>query len=150
MLPTPIILLISAVGLILLSVIAYISTGSFMSVIVILTLAIVIFIVLQQLGVLVINTKTTDDSADVTVDFYEKGPAPAPPSVEVIPAKVIAPKEVFYVSGNDYTYDDAAAVCAAYNLPFYMCRYSVFFRPNGTYYQIDTIIPLNYVIPVHI
>ena len=108
MLSTPIILLIVVVGLVVASLIAYIATGSIISVFVVLTLAILVAYILQKMGVLVINTANNE------IDFHEKIPAPSNPPVAILPNKMISPKEVFYVSGNEYTYDDAAAVCAAY------------------------------------
>jgi hypothetical protein len=68
---------------------------------------------LIKMGVLDINF--TDSGLDIK--FHEEDPIPSPaqqPSEkkEWVP---ITNSEVFYVSGNDYTYDDAKAVCVALN-----------------------------------
>lgn len=113
MLPTPTILLVAIVGLLLLTFLVYVSTGSIMSVLVVITLAVVLFVVLQQLGILKFDYS---DKSGLDVSFFERVPAPAPskPIIPVTKSMPIEKKEVFYVSGNDYTYEDAAAVCAAY------------------------------------
>ena len=80
-----------------------------MAAIVVLLLAGVLGYVLFKLGVLKVSSST--DGIDI--GFYEKAPAPAP-AIAVTPQSIEQP-EVFYVSGNDYTYDDAPAVCAAYD-----------------------------------
>lgn len=109
MLPLPTILMIVAAGVVLLSVVVGISTGSFLSVLVVLTLAGIIVFLLYQYGTIKVS-KTGDE---IDVGFYEKAVIPAPAKT-LLPAS-IEMKEVFYVSGNDYTYDEAAAVCAAYD-----------------------------------
>jgi len=109
MLPVPTIILISICGLALLTVIVTVSTGNIMAAIVVLLLAGVLGYVLFKLGVLKVSSST--DGIDI--GFYEKAPAPAP-AVAITPHSIEQP-EVFYVSGNDYTYDDAPAVCAAYD-----------------------------------
>lgn len=95
-------------ALLLLTVIVYVSTSSIMAVLVVLTLAAIMGFVLQRLGILKVTT-----SDGLNISFYEKAPAPSPPKV-VLPAMNIEQKEVFYISGNDYTYEEAPAVCAAY------------------------------------
>ena len=110
MLPTPTILLVGAVALVLLTVITAVSTGSFLAVLVVLALAGIVVYVLNQLGYLNVTSK------DSTLDIQWHESAPAPASAKAIPVmKTLEEKEVFYVSGNDYTYDEAAAVCAAYD-----------------------------------
>jgi len=108
MLPTPTVILVSAVGLVLLSVIIFISSGSFMSVIVVLSLVGILGYILNILGVLKIDLS----GGGVDISFFEKSPSPAGKASSYSP---IEKKEVFYISGNNYTYDEAAAVCAAYN-----------------------------------
>lgn len=108
---TPEILIYAIVGILLVSVIVFVTTQSIMSVLVVLTLVCILAYVLNALGILKIRL-TKDDGLDV--GFYESIPAPAPPPKQIIPVK-IEKNEVFYVSGNDYTYNDAPAVCAAYN-----------------------------------
>jgi hypothetical protein len=103
--------MVAIAGLVLLSIITIISTGSILSLLVVLGLAGLLVYVLQQNGYLKIDT--TDGKLDIS--FYESAPAPA--STPVIPpqAAPLEQKEVFHVGGNDYVYDDAPAVCAAYD-----------------------------------
>jgi hypothetical protein len=108
MLPVPTIFLSAIAGLVLLTVIVFISSGSLISALVVLVLACVLIFVLYKLGILNITTS----SAGIDVSFHEKAPAPAAP-ISVVPDS-LEKKEVFFISGNDYTYDDAPAVCAAY------------------------------------
>ena len=95
-------------GLALLSVIVVVSTGSVVSLLVVLLLVGLIGFVLFKMGVLTFKSKGNE----LDIGFYEKAPAPA----EAIPItpQSLEKKEVFFVSENDYTYDDAPAVCAAY------------------------------------
>lgn len=108
MLPVPTIFLSAIAGLVLLTAIVFISSGSPISALVVLVLACVLIFVLYKLGILDITTS----SAGIDVSFHEKAPAPAAP-ISVVPDS-LEKKEVFFISGNDYTYDDAPAVCAAY------------------------------------
>jgi hypothetical protein len=108
MLPVPTIFMIAISGLVLLTVIVFISTSNFMSALVVLVLAGVLIFVLYKLGILSVSTS----SSGLDIAFHENGPAPAAP-ISVVP-DTLEQKEVFFISGNDYTYDDAPAVCAAY------------------------------------
>jgi hypothetical protein len=110
MLPTPIIILISIVALILLTVVVYVSTGSIISVLVVISLIVILGAVLQKLGIL----KMSFANGGLDISFMEQAPAPAPAATKQIMKTPIEKKEVFYVAGNDYTYEDAPAVCAAY------------------------------------
>lgn len=97
-------------GLALLSVVVLISTGNIVSLVVVLSLAGLIGFVLFKMGVL--NIKTSPSGLDI--GFYEKTPAPAE-AISITPQpQSLEKNEVFFISGNDYTYDDAPAVCAAY------------------------------------
>jgi hypothetical protein len=112
----PTILMLVMAGLALLTVIAFVSTGNFMATFVILLLAGVIGFVLFKMGV--VNVSTSQSGLDI--GFYEKAPAPASGKQISITtpqaqSQSLEQKEVFYVSGNEYTYDDAPAVCAAYD-----------------------------------
>jgi hypothetical protein len=108
--PVPTILMVAMAALSLLTVIAFVSTGNIMATLVILLLVGIVGVVLYRLGV--INVTTTASGVDF--GFYEKAPAPAHSKSISISPKSIEQSEVFYVSGNEYTYDDAPAVCAAY------------------------------------
>jgi hypothetical protein len=104
------VLLIGIVGVVILGLFVFISTRSLVSVLVGGVLGYILYQVLLKLGYLKVDIK--NDGLDI--GFFEKAPAPAP-SVPIMTAKNIQKPEVFYVSGNDYTYDEAAAVCAAYD-----------------------------------
>jgi hypothetical protein len=110
MLPAPTIFLVSIVGLVLISIISIVSLGV-MPTLVLLGLAGVIGAVLYKLGYLSIKY----DSQGLDIGFYEKAPAPAAPSSIIPEPKSLEQKEVFNVGGNEFTYDEAAAVCAAYD-----------------------------------
>ena len=108
--PVPTILMAAMAGLPLLAVIAFVSTQNVMATMVILLLIGIMGVVVYKLGI--INVTTTPGGIDF--GFYEKAPAPAHSKSIAITPKSIEQSEVFYVSGNEYTYDDAPAVCAAY------------------------------------
>ena len=103
-------ILIGIVGVVVLGLFVFISTQSIISVLVIFVLGYILYQVFIKLGYLKVDIK--DGGLDI--GLFEKTPVPAP-SVPVMTAKNIQKPEVFYVSGNDYTYDEAAAVCAAYD-----------------------------------
>jgi hypothetical protein len=110
MIPVPTILMVSMAGLALLSVVVLVSSGSVVSLMVVLVLVGLIGFVLFKMGVL--NIKTSPSGIDI--GFYEKTPAPAQ-AISISPQpQSLEKNEVFFISGNDYTYDDAPAVCAAY------------------------------------
>jgi hypothetical protein len=113
MLQTPTIILVAISATVVLSVIVFTSTGSVVAVLVILVLAAILMAVLNQLGFL----KITSKDGGLDIGFFETAPAPAPsvPIIPSTPGKSLEQPEVFYVSGNDYVYDEAAAVCAAYD-----------------------------------
>jgi hypothetical protein len=105
------VLMVSGVGLALLSVVVLVTTGSILSLVIVLALVGMIGFVLTKIGVF------TVDFSNNTLDigFHEKAPAPSATKKNIVPSMPIEKKEVFYVSGNDYTYEEAAAVCAAYD-----------------------------------
>ena len=109
MLPYPTIIAISIVGVLMGCIFVFIGTGSIVSVLVILMLAGILFFLLQKFGIL--SVKTVSDGLDI--EFHEAAAPPAPASKKQT-SKSIEKKEVFYVSGNSYTYDEAPALCAAY------------------------------------
>lgn len=111
----PMVLGLSIGAVLLLGLVLIITGSSFVSIVVILLLLGALVYVLNLLGVLSITTK--DDNLDIK--FMESAPAPSPTKQVLISdvkgaATPIQQKEVFYISGNQYTYEDAPAVCAAY------------------------------------
>jgi len=108
MLPLSTTILVSILGLLFLAFLVYISSSSFMSVLVVLALAAVLYVVLSRMGFLKVSV--TPEGA-IKIGFFETAPAP---SSKVAVGMPIQKKEVFYISGNDYIYSDAPAVCAAY------------------------------------
>lgn len=108
----PTVLGLSLGGVVLLLLVLLVTGGSFISLLVILLLAGVLIYVLNLLGIITISME--DSSLDV--NFRESAPAPAP-TKQLFMKDATTPiqqKEVFFVSGNHYKYDDAPAVCAAY------------------------------------
>ena len=101
----PVILAISAVGLILMSVIVGLISGSSAAVLVVLALAGVVAYIMFSFQTIKIQPK--DGGVNIDVD-----PIPGPHTEK--PQKTMAIKEVFHISDNMYTSDDAPAVCAAY------------------------------------
>lgn len=63
---------------------------------------------LNVFGVMKIKT----NNGGVDIDFQET--IPAPHATNTVVPKVLDTKEVFHISGDKYTYEDASAVCAAY------------------------------------
>jgi hypothetical protein len=107
----PMVIGISLIAVLGFSVIVYSVTLDITSVFVVFTLAGILGYVLYQFGY--IQVDTGKDGLDIK--FFETAPKPMP-TVPILPANAVPihKQEVFYVSGNDYTYDDAPAVCAAY------------------------------------
>lgn len=111
----PVILSLALGGVLLFVVIVYAVTGSVLAVFMVLALGGVLLYVLNLYGFVKIDTS----KGGVDIQFYETSPKPAA-SKTILPGggsagAPIEKKEVFYVSGNNYTYDDAPAVCAAYS-----------------------------------
>jgi len=100
----PVILAISGVALILLSIIVGLISGSWAAVLVVLGLAGVVLYILFSFQ----TVKVKPNEGGVNIDVE---PIPAP-RVETQP--LLGIKEVFHISGNTYTSEDAPAVCAAY------------------------------------
>jgi hypothetical protein len=108
----PTVLGLSIGGVALLLLVLFITGSSFLSLIIVLILLGVLIYVLNLMGVIKISTAGNQ----LDVKFLESAPAPAPTKqiLSETKASPIQQKEVFYVSGNNYTYNDAPAVCAAY------------------------------------
>ena len=87
----------------------FIGTGSITPVFVIAVLAGILLYLLQKFGVFTFDVSKTG----LDVGFHETAAGPAPASKKMS-MKSIEKREVFYVSGNSYTYDEAPALCAAY------------------------------------
>jgi len=109
MLPVSTMILVGTVGLLLVGVVIYVASQSLLTIIAIFTLIGVLAYTLMRIGIL----KISFEDGGIDISLFESTPIPSSP-----PGHLLAPadkKEVFYVSGNDYTYDEAAAVCAAYS-----------------------------------
>jgi hypothetical protein len=108
MLPLPVILMVGIVFLVLMMVVS----GSLGGALVIFILAGSISLILYNMGYLSVKT----ENGGLDISFFETAPAPAPSKL-VTPQghKNIQKQEVFHISGNEYTYNDAPAVCAAYD-----------------------------------
>lgn len=101
---------LAVAGLIIISIVTLVSTGSIIATVVVIAIMGIIIYVLLKLGFL-----TVDFSKDVLqVGYHETAPSPTLASSKKSVPKNIEVSEVFYVGGNDYVYDEAAAVCAAY------------------------------------
>lgn len=107
MLPYPTIILISIAALVLMVVIVYVSSGSFLAVVVVLLLGSLLLYLLSQFGVLTIE----DKNGQLEIDFHETIPQP---KSQLAPEAPTVKQEVFHVSGNNYQYEEASALCAAY------------------------------------
>jgi len=99
----------SVAGLILFSVITFVSTGSIIATLIVILIMTMVIYILSQLGYLTINFA----NRTIDIGYHETAPAPSLSSKKSQPQNIEVP-EVFYVGGNDYTYDEASAVCAAY------------------------------------
>jgi len=113
------VVLIGGVGLVLLSVVTLVSTGSLLAMLVVLTLVAGFIAVMTKLGYIQIDI----NNGGVSLGFHEIAPPAPATSAQLSPglsgdlsikAPEIQKSEVFYVGGNDYAYDEAPAVCAAY------------------------------------
>lgn len=109
MLPAPTIFLVGIVTLVLVAIVSLVSIG-ILPTFVLLGLVGIIGYVLFRLGYL--SIKSTPGGIDI--GFYETSPAPAAPKAIIPEPKSLEQKEVFNVGGNEFTYDEASAVCAAY------------------------------------
>jgi len=104
-LPYPVILSGSMVALALVAIVTWVVSGSFIAAVVVLSLAAVIGYILMHFGT--VKVRPTDAGIDIDVE-----PIPGPRTDDKHKHTYI--KEVFHVSDNTYSYDDAPAVCAAY------------------------------------
>jgi hypothetical protein len=102
---------ISLIAVLGFSVIVYSVTQDIVAVFVVFALAGILGYVLYKFGYVTVST----DKDGLDIKFFEKPPTPTP-TIPIVPgnAEPLHQKEVFYISGNSYTYEDAPAVCAAY------------------------------------
>lgn len=109
----PTVIGLSSGGVILLILIIFISGSPFLSLIVVAILLGILIYILNLIGVISISTK--DNKLDIK--FMETPPAPAPTKTiltESSQGASLQQKEVFHIAGNNFTYREAPAVCAAY------------------------------------
>jgi len=104
MLSYPVILAVSAVGLVLLAVIVGLVSGSGAALLVVIVLAGVVIYILSSFGSVNVQPQPGGLQIDVA-------PIPNPHSNDM---KDFLIKEVFHISGNNFTFEEAPAVCAAY------------------------------------
>lgn len=133
------VLMVICVVLVLLSVVTYVSTGSALATVVVMIILIGFVLLLGKLGILDIYF----ENGTLHVEYHQlnappKGlsgapgmpgsseaaaapqgsapsPAPCTPDQAASAPKPVSKSEVFHVGGNEYTYQDAPAVCAAYD-----------------------------------
>jgi hypothetical protein len=120
-------LILICVVLVLLSVITFVSTGSFLATLVVIAILIGVILLLGKLGVLKIyfadgmlhveyhQMDTAPSNAGVTGPASSTAPAPSTSDQTVSAPKPVVQSEVFHIGGNEYTYEEAPAVCAAYD-----------------------------------
>jgi hypothetical protein len=106
---TSVTLFASVAGGIILSIITFVMTGSFLATLIVVTIIGIVVFVLYQMGYI---TVSIEKSGSIDVDYHETAPAPA--SSKKSEPKNLEVPEVFYIGPNDFTYDESSAVCAAY------------------------------------
>lgn len=104
----PVFISVSAVGLTVVGLFMWYFTGSILSLLVVLCIASLVAFLLHTFGVLDFKT----DKSGVDIQFHENGPAPSHEPKK--PVRHLETKEVYYVSGNNWNYEEAPAVCSAY------------------------------------
>jgi hypothetical protein len=127
-------LIIICVVLVLLTVVTFVSTGSFLATLVVIAILIGVILLLGKLGILKIyfangmlhveyhqmdsaeSTATSEAGVAGSSTLASKSsPAPSTSDQSASVPKPVGQSEVFHVGGNEYTYQDAPAVCAAYD-----------------------------------
>ena len=123
------ILMVICTVLVLLSVVTFVSTGSAVATVVVIVILIGFILLLGKLGILDIyfaggtlhvdyhqlNAPRAGVTGPASLQGSSPAPAPSTPDQNVSAPKPVAKSEVFHVGGNEYTYQDAPAVCAAYD-----------------------------------
>jgi len=102
----PVVISVSVVSLVVIGILAWFMSGTIMSLVIIALVATLVAYLLQVFGIFDVKTS----SSGIDVQFHENGPSPKPATQH---HKLLETKEVFYVSGNNWTYEEAPAVCAA-------------------------------------
>lgn len=97
--------------LLVLTLFVLFSTGSFFAVLVLWTMVALIVFVLVYYGYIDID-KISEDLLGKKISTVT--PPVAAPVPGGVPSEPVVGNEVFYISENQFTYDDAPAVCAAY------------------------------------
>jgi len=105
MLSYPVILSVAMAGVAVLAILVFVISGSYAAVLIVLACLVALGFVLNSFGV--VSVKRGKDGLEV--DFHENAPAPNEKR-----STSINIKEVFHISGNNYNYNEAPAVCAAY------------------------------------
>ena len=100
-----------SIGAALLLVIMFVFTGGFATLLVLLALGAIVIYTLNVYGVFKV---TTDSNNKLNVNIFETPPAPKTVDTSTSNAPSLGTKEVFYIAGNNYTYNEAPALCAAY------------------------------------
>ena len=121
-------LMVVTTVLILLTFVTFFATGSFLATLVVIAILIGFILLLTKLGIiniyyadgmLHIDYHALDGSSASPPGGAASGsaPAPAPSTTDQTASapKNISQSEVFHVGNNQYSYDDAPAVCAAYD-----------------------------------
>jgi hypothetical protein len=124
-------LMVISAALVLLTIVTFVSTGSFLATLVVIAILIGFILLLSKLGIL--NIYYADGSLHIDYHALDgsstspsevtgsatsgSAPAPAPSTTDQSASapKNISQSEVFHVGNNQYSYDDAPAVCAAYD-----------------------------------
>jgi hypothetical protein len=124
------VLLIICAVLVLLSVVTFVSTGSFLATLVVITILIGFILLLNHFGILRIYFENgmlhveyhdinappgKNEETDLADQSTKASPAPSTSTQSASAPKPVGQIEVFHVGGNEYTYQDAPAVCAAYD-----------------------------------
>ena len=116
--------------LVLLTIVTFFATGSLLATLVVIAIVIGFVLLLTKLGI--INIYYADGMLHIDYHALDgssvssgapggatsgSAPAPAPSTTDQTASapKTISQSEVFHVGNNQYTYDDAPAVCAAYD-----------------------------------
>jgi hypothetical protein len=122
-------LIIICVVLVLLSVVTFVATGSFLATLVVIAILIGVILILGKLGIIkiyfangMLHVEYHDMDAapgahtvEGTGSALSTSPAPSSSSQNASAPKPVGQSEVFHIGGNEYTYEEAPAVCAAYD-----------------------------------